>query len=664
MTAFLLAAILLPLAGGVAALLLQRYPWSSPLGWGSCIAGSLLAIPLPLMVLAGGVEKSIHLPWPVPAGAFSLHLDPLAGFFLLPILLLSAAAALYGSDYLRPFAGKKSLGTHWFFFNLFVASMVLVVTAANAVLFLAAWELMSLSSFLLVAFEHEREEVRRAAWVYLLATHLGAALLFAFFLLAGGLSGGLDFSLFTPLGEVSDGTASILFILALLGFGAKAGLFPLHVWLPDAHPAAPSHVSAVMSGVMIKTGIYGILRVITWLPGGHPWWGASLMCLGICGAIFGIAMAAMQRDIKRVLAYSTVENAGIIFLALGLALFAAGQGMPTVALTAAVGGLLHIWNHALFKGAMFFGAGSIFHATGTRDLDRMGGLLHRMPVTSSFLVVGSLAIAALPPFNGFVSEWLIYLGLLQAGGGLQGGMALLPLFIAAVLALTGGVAVIVFTRLVGIALLGSPRDEQAACAHEQRWRMTLPMALLLFLCLGIGLFPGAGLSLLTLPAAALVGDAGSSLPPLMVAPVGRAALLLILLLLLLRQGLDLLRRRRPVSTGATWGCGFPFPSARISYTAEGYAELTQTHLLPRWFKPSVSGGTPSGLFPAGVSLCQGQPHPFYLKLFLPLFEGIATRLQRLRWMQQGRLHVYLLYIFVSCAVLLVWSVLSPRWPIW
>ncbi len=479
-TLLILALLIIP-AGGSGALLAGRRPkLAAALAVGATVVGSLCGLWGALSVLLGRVAGlSASLPWQVPGGRLALTVDPLSAFFLVPIFVISPLCAIYGAAYLRAEGAHRPLGPHWFFFNGLVAAMALVVTAANAVLFLAAWEVMSLTSFFLVAFDHHRPEVRSAAWTYLLACHLGGACLFAMFLLAGNLCGSLDFADFAPLAAAGPGLALALFLLALVGFGTKAGLLPLHVWLPDAHPAAPSHVSALMSAVMIKTGIYGILRILLLLPAPPAWWGGLLAVLGTLGALYGIALATMQRDIKRCLAYSTVENVGIIFLGLGLGIYAAGKGMPEVALLGFAGGLLHLWNHALFKGLMFLGGGSLLHVTGTRDMNMMGGLLRRLPVSGTLLIGGSLAIGGLPPFNGLVSEWLLYLGLLKAGTGAPAFWGLFPSLLLGLLGLTGALAVVAFTRLIGIALLGEPRSAEAAQAREaSRW-MTLPMGLLL-----------------------------------------------------------------------------------------------------------------------------------------------------------------------------------------
>jgi formate hydrogenlyase subunit 3/multisubunit Na+/H+ antiporter MnhD subunit len=450
--------------------------------------------------------------------------------------------------------------------------------------------------------------------------------------------------------------------VAASGFAVKAGLFPLHVWLPDAHPAAPSHVSALMSGVMVKTGIYGILRVVGLLPSVSPYAGVVFMLLGGAGALYGIAMAILQRDIKRCLAYSTVENIGIIFLGLGLGLMASRHDQPLIAVLGFAGALLHVWNHTLFKGLMFLGAGSLLHGTGTRDMNRMGGLLKRMPWTGSLLIGGSLAIAALPPFNGLVSEWLLYLGLLKAGleSGGFGGLA--PLLLVGALGLTGALALVAFTRLAGIALFGEPRSDQARHTHESGVKMVVPMLVLLLGCLALGLRPQWAIGLLAAPLALLVPASpevlATALAP--VAQIGHWGALLLLALAATTLGLLWLLRFRPQGRTSTWGCGFSFPSARMAYTGDGFAELTQNHLLPSGLRLAAAGEPVAGLFPRAARVALHGLDPVLGRWFLPGLERVADRCVRLRWLQQGRLPVYLLYVFVACAVLMAWSVLAGR----
>lgn len=651
----MIAALLILGGGGVFALLLRNSAAAALTGLLTVAVATGLTMVTALRVLLNGGSLSFRLPWPVPGGEFALLIDPLAAFFILPIAVLSLLCALYACPDMRHEGHTRALGPHWFFFNLMVAAMLLVVTAANAVLFLAAWEIMTISSFFLVAWHHRDEEVRHAAWLYLLVAHVGMTLLLAFFLLGGSVCGSLNFKDFDQLAQLSSGKASLLYLLALFGFGIKAGLFPVHIWLLGAHPAAPSHVSALMSGVLIKTGIYGILRVLSLLPPAPAWWGWLLAALGAAGALYGISLAIQQRDIKCCLAYSTVENIGIIFLALGFGMVATAQEQPTIALLAYAGGLLHIWNHALFKGVMFLGAGALAHATGTRDMNRMGGLLRRMPLTGLLLIGGSLAIGALPPFNGLVSEWLIYLSLANAGQLLGGFVALVPLLLFGLLGLIGALALITFSRLIGICLLGEPRDRAAAAAHEAAPAMLLSMGLLLGGCLAIGLYPQGALTLLSHTLAAVAGQPVDSLLEAAVAPLGYGG---VILLAGLVPGVVLviwLRSHRPRTSVPTWGCAYRFPSARMAYTGAGYAELAANHLLPKFMAPQVTGGKVSGLFAVPVQLTQHTPEVVLTRILHPLFVSLARGCQRLRWLQQGQLSIYLLYMFITSALLLAWS---------
>ena len=364
--------------------------------------------------------------------------------------------------------------------------MLLVVVARNGVLFLMSWELMSLASFFLVTLEDEKESVRRAGWIYLVAMHLGTAFLLALFLLLGKNAGSLDFERLSTAAAPSG----VFFLLAVIGFGTKAGFIPMHVWLPEAHPAAPSHVSAVMSGVMIKTGIYGLLRMLTLLGPPPAWWGWTLVAIGVVSGILGVLYALSQHDLKRLLAYHSVENIGIIALGLGVGVLGISYQNPTMAALGLTGGLLHVVNHAVFKSLLFLGAGSVLHATGTGELDRLGGLLKRMPVTGATFLIGAAAISGLPPLNGFVSEFLIYLGAI-AGLGSQAHIApawpLMSVLVVGGLALIGGLAAACFTKAFGIVFLGEPRSGEAAHAHEAGAAMRWPMVVLAGLCVLIGL---------------------------------------------------------------------------------------------------------------------------------------------------------------------------------
>ena len=656
----LIGSWLLLLAGGLLACALGRRERLALLvGSGAALAGSAAGLLAAVRALVSDHPDTLTLALTIPGLSFSLSLDGLAAFFLIPISLIGLLGALYGQEYMAG-SGRRFPGLHWLFYNLLILSMALVVTAANGGLFLFAWECMSLSSFFLVIGDHEEEAVGRAGLIYLLATHLGAALLFLFFLTAGSLGGSLEFASFTALKGVSPLLSSGLFLLILIGFGSKAGLFPFHVWLPEAHPAAPSHVSALMSGVMVKTAIYGLLRFLSFLPAAPAWWGGVMLTLGLAGALFGIAMAATQRDLKRGLAYSTVENVGLIFLALGFWLYSQSVGHATAAALALLGGLLHVWNHALFKSLLFMGAGSILHATGTRNLNRMGGLLKRMPRTGGLLIIGAMAVSALPPLNGLVGEWFIYRSLMESGVGQSGLAAFFPLIVMGLLALVGGMVLIVFTRLVGIALSGEPRDPAAAQAHEAGGRMVGAMAVLASLALLAGLVP----SLVLGPAMRVAGVISPGLPRLLneagLLPtwLGWLGWALLTLVALVWIGSRRLQARGRTGAAPTWGCGYTLPSSRMSYSAEGFTELAGSSFLCECLQPGVSDGRSLSLFPEQATFRYHAPDLMLDSGYQPLFAKVAGACSRLRRLQSGLVHIYMFYIFSATVLLLIWVALK------
>jgi formate hydrogenlyase subunit 3/multisubunit Na+/H+ antiporter MnhD subunit len=528
---------------------------------------------------------------------------------------------------------------------------------------------MTVASFLLVAFEHEDGSVCRAARTYLVASHLGTAALFAVFLVLGGAAGSLRFDAFAALRAAPALPAAWLFVLAVAGFGTKAGLVPLHVWLPEAHPAAPSHVSALMSGVLVKMGIYGILRVLTFLPPPPAWQGLLLAALGLAGAIGALALALGQRDLKRVLAYSTIENVGLIAFAAGSGLVGAALRSPLLAALGTAGALLHVWNHALMKGLAFLGAGALVHGAGTRDLERMGGLLRRLPLTGGLLVLAAAALAGLPPLNGFVSEWLVYLGLLRGSEAAPPSLALLAWLALAALAFVGALAAVVFARLLGIALLGSPRSAGAAEAHEGGPLLAVPLGLLGAANVAIALFPGQAIGLVV-PAAAVVlsvpeGELRSALSPAVAAFSGPMRLGVVALLACAAALAVASRRmlsRRKVLPSSTWGCGFSQESARVQYTAASFAELALGAAVPRALRPSRRAEAPEGIFPRGGRLALDGEDPARARVFEPAFVRLAEWFGRLRRFQQARLNLQLLYTVATILVLSALLLLHRRLP--
>jgi formate hydrogenlyase subunit 3/multisubunit Na+/H+ antiporter MnhD subunit len=669
--------------GLLAALFGRQRELASAIGSTSAVAGAAVGLFAAVDLLSSG--DAVDGLRPIPGalhGSLVLGADALSAFFLVAVFVLGGFAAAYGRDYwLDEGQGHgdgqeehergvpRPLGGSWLAFNSFLASLVLVLVARDAVLFLVGWESMSLLAFLLVATEHDKPEVRRAGWVYLIATHIGTAFVTAMFLVLATEAKGLEYAAFART-TLPEGTRALVFLLAVLGFGVKAGFAPLHVWLPEAHAAAPSHVSALMSGVLIKIGLYGLLRTLMFLGAPAAWWGGALIVIGLTGGLLGIAIGAYQRDLKRVLAYSSIVNIGLITLALGRAIWGRAQGLRALAAVAGAGALLHLWNHTLMKGLMFLSAGSVLHGAGTKDLERLGGLMKRMPRTATLMMVGATAIAALPPMNGFASEWLIYLGLID--GGRSGGIGGMTFFlVAGVVATIGGTACLCFVRLIGTSLLGEPRSLAAREAKESPDGMIVPMAALALLSMAIAVFPRAALGLLGPALTQLLGGF-ATLADIGGAPLetlGVINLALVLALVGGGFGLSALLRRRPLESGQTWGCGYVAPTPRMQYTGRSFVELLSEHLLPRAFRPKVFKSRPSLAEPASASSEAPRARPLFMPqtefgadgadpltrgVYEPFMSGWASRVLRLRWVQQGNLQLYLAYIVIIAMLLIGW----------
>ena len=657
----LLLSVALIIGSGFAALLAQKRPGLATfLSVGGLFVGGIAALVPVLGILLGGPAESVHWAWNIPNGSFALKLDPLAAVFLVPTLLIAMVAGLYGAEYLKPYFGNKPIGVAWFFYNLLVASMVVVVLAGNAVLFLMAWEVMSLASFFLVTFEDDQASVREAGWIYLVATHLGTAFLFVLFLVLAKASGSMDFDQWSTAAALPTNIASLAFVLAVIGFGTKAGFMPLHVWLPEAHPAAPSHVSALMSAVMIKMGIYGLFRTLSCLGPPPAWWGFLLIGIGLASGILGVVFALAQRDIKRVLAYSSVENVGIITLGLGAGLVGISTNVPGLAVFGFAGSLLHVVNHALFKGLLFLGAGSVVHAAHTRDAEQLGGLLKHMPWTGATFLAGSAAICGLPPFNGFVSEWLIFLGAYLSASTLSVGGAAPGWVVLAGLGLIGGLAAACFTRLFGIVFLGEPRSEASRHTHEAGWAMRLPMGFLALSCVAIGLFPGAVLACLEPVLAAWPGLARGAVSTHLahartfLGQASYAAVLLLLLVAALTFFRQRLLRRRTVAQGPTWDCGYARPTARMQYTASSFGQPL-TALFRLLLRTGQSWAPPKGYFPTAAALTTDTRDLCHDGLYRPAYQGLSWALAKMHWLQHGHVQLYVLYLALTLLVLLVWK---------
>jgi hydrogenase-4 component B len=647
-------------SGGIALGVNRRPALATAVGTTGTVLACILGMVPVGQTLLGHHWTSLRLPWQEPTQDLMLGLDPLSAFFLAPVLVLGALAALYGRTYLLAYRDRKALGSPTCSFNVLMAAMMTVVLARSTVLFLVAWEAMTLSSYLLVTFEHEEGEVRRAGLVYMVAAHVGEACLLAMFLLLDHRAGGLGFEAFAAMPLPSAGFSALIFILAAVGFGIKAGFLPFHVWLPEAHAAAPSHVSALMSGVMIKLGLYGLLRVTTFLPPAS-WWGPSLIVLGLAGALWGITLALYQRDMKRVLAYSSVENMGIITLGIGLAFWRAREGDFLLAALGACGALLHVWNHVVMKGLMFLCAGSVLHGSGTKDMEKLGGLMKRMPRTGVAMVMGAVAIAGLPPLNGFVSEWLIYMGLMGGSVTRAGSVSVAALLGTGLFAFIGGLAALCFVRLIGIVLLGEGRSQAAQHAHESTFGMRGPIASLAVFSVGMAVFPGVLLRILTPVASQVFGPAVAERITRVQSSLGVLGVVNVAVWTALGLAIIIwaVFRRPSTQPVETWGCGYVAPTARMQYTARSFSEFISYRLLPRTMRARIAKEMPAALFPASGSFSSRCTDPLTHGVYEPFFARWADRFSRLRWIQQGAMHMYLLYILIVAVAGLAWISWSP-----
>jgi hydrogenase-4 component B len=660
----LLTGIVLVICGGLAAPLAgSRSRTATALALAGMLPGSALSLTAAGIALATGGDTTLRVPSTLPFGPLSLRLDPVGAFFLLVLFAIAPLAAIYGAGYLADAGRRRRLGGVWCFTALLVAGMAVTLIAADAVLFLIAWEVMSLAAYFLVTFDDERADVREAGWTYLIATHVGTAFLIVFFTLAARSAG--SFELAAMAAAPAAGTIrTVAFLAAVLGFGTKAGFFPLHVWLPEAHPAAPSHVSALMSGVMLKMGIYGLLRALAILGEPPPWWGWLLVAIGAASGVLGVLFALAQHDLKRLLAYHSVENIGIITLGIGLGVVGAATGSAGLAFFGFAGALFHVANHALFKSLLFLGAGSVLHATGTKDMDHLGGLLKRMPATGATFLVGAVAISGLPPLNGFASELLVYIGAFGHGLSARGALAVPALVTVLALALIGGLASACFTKAVGAVFLGEARSADAGHAHESSSAMVVPMVVLAAACALVAIAAPQAVRVVATAVRAVTAPLGAPAQdaPLRVAvtalgyvQIATAALLVALgLLALLRWSL---LRRREVRQAPTWDCGYLAPSPRMQYTASSFAQPL-VDLFSPVLRTNRSLTPPAGLFPTQGAFASDTPDVVAERALRPLFKRIGAALAGWRFLQQGRVQVYVLYIAVTLIALLVWKVVE------
>jgi hydrogenase-4 component B len=589
--------------------------------------------------------------------------NPLSAWFLLVLSLIALPVAVYSIGYFAHAVAPSRTAIAGAAFNVLLGALEVVFAAADVVTFLFAWEVMSLATAALVTTEHQSRDSRRAAYLYLVMSHVGTGCLLAGFLLLAGRAGSIALPAVLA-GNLVDGPARHgVFVLFLLGFGVKAGIIPLHVWLPEAHPAAPSSISALMSAVLITAGVYGLFRVCGFglgLPDLR--WGLTLMAAGTLSAILGVLYALTQNDVKRLLAYSTIENAGIVVLGLGAAMMMLAAGHGRLAAIAAAASLAHVLNHALFKALLFLGAGGIVMSTGTRQIERFGGLVRRMPWTAGCFLAGAMAISGLPLLNGFTSEWLTFQALLLGFRSTPGQLRLTFVLSAATLALTTALAAACFVRAFGISFLARPRSSAADEAHESPPIMLVPQVVLAFLCVALGLFPGA--------AAGPLADVARSLPGLTFAAAeigfgtgmtsgGFDAVVPVALGLVLLGGLAmaglLTRRRAAVRRAPTWGCGGEL-SARTEYTATAFSKplVMIFRAIYRPTREVEALADVSPYFPREVRYRAAIEPTFERYVYAPLVGAVLRVAAGMKVLQAGSLHAYLAYVLVLGVLLLLW----------
>jgi formate hydrogenlyase subunit 3/multisubunit Na+/H+ antiporter MnhD subunit len=658
------AALLVLAPAGV---VLAAAPIGRPTVYGASLALSLVLVAAGAVGLFGHHESAATLPLGLPWLGAHFRIDALSALFLIVVNLGAAAASLFSFGYGKH---EAAAGRVLPFYPAYLAGMNLVILSADAFSFLVSWEFMSLTSWALVVAHHRDRDNMRAGYVYLLMAGFGTlALLFAFGLMAGA-SGDYVFDAIRAAPPTA-GLAALVLILALVGAGSKAGLVPLHAWLPLAHPAAPSQVSALMSGVMTKVAVYGFIRIVFDLAGPPAWWWSMpVIVAGAVTAAMGVLYALMQRDLKRVLAYSTIENIGIVFVALGLALAFKANAMTFAAALAMTAALLHVLNHSLFKTLLFCGAGAVLASTGVRDLEKLGGLIHRMPQTAFVFLVGCAAISALPPLNGFVSEWLAFQAILVSPQLASWGLKLMIPAAGALLALSAALAGACFVRVYGIAFLGRPRSEAARTARETERVSVVAMAILAAGCLLLGILPGLAIDALA-PATHLV--TGGRMPVqagvewLSIVPIAESrssynGLLVFVFMaasgMIGAYGIHRLASDK-IRRGAIWDCGFPDPSPATQYSGDGFAQPIRRVFGTLVFRAREHGEMPSPNSTLPARFAAVVHDPVWDTLYAPLSGLVAFATEKLNVLQFLTIRRYLSLVFAALVLLLL---VLAAWP--
>ncbi|OAN11307.1 hydrogenase 4 subunit B [Photobacterium jeanii] len=660
----LMLSIALYLVGAVGALLWHNQEqracqFSGILAALGGVAGIAASVPL----LLSGEVITHQLASPFSFADCVIRFDPLSGFMVLVISLLVVASAIYSLSYMREYQGKGAWAMG-FFMNVFIASMVALVVSDNAFYFIVFFEMMSLASYFLVISEQDESGVK-AGLQYFLIAHAGSVLIMIAFFILYRQSGSLNFADFKQA-DLTQWQASAVFLLAFFGFGAKAGMITLHGWLPQAHPAAPSHASALMSGVMVKIGVFGIVKVsIDFLGADTEWWGYMVLAFGCVSSVLGVMYALAEHDIKRLLAYHTVENVGIILMGVGIGMIGIANNQPVLASLGLLGGLYHLLNHAVFKGLLFLGAGSVIYRVHTKDMEKMGGLAKLMPYTALAFLIGTMAISALPPLNGFVSEWFIYQSLLTMSKEGTFAMSIAGPISVVMLAITGALACMCFVKVFGICFSGAPRSEQATKATEVPLPMVIGTSSLAVLCIVLGVgapwiaptISGVATSLINSDAitvtqgAALIPDNPSqailSTPVIALTLLG--LLLVPVLVLAIFKGPKLPQRH----SGDPWACGYGY-EARMSVSAGGFTQPLRAMFVPLYaIRKRLNPAPLLSLILAKTKAAAAYLEPMFdNKLILPIAQFAMRIGKRVQWLQYGDFRTYCLYMVIALLVLL------------
>ena len=672
---FFTSVLLYLLAAVVSLSLIKQHKLCNILSNTICIVASLFGIAASIInILIGSSTTNIHIfKSALSFISIDMKIDKLSAFFVLCLSVLVLCVSIYSIGYISHYYGKRNVGLFNFLYSTFILSMFFVLTSGNAIFFFIAWEAMSLISYFLVIFESEHEENQRAGKLYIIMTHIGTAFLLVGFMIMFSYT--KSFDMFASSASIPVFAKNIMFIMFLIGFGTKAGVIPVHIWLPYAHPAAPSNISALMSGIMIKTAIYGFIRfLLFYLNIQNTWWGVTILCIGIVSAVLGVAYALMEHNIKKLLAFHSVENIGIILIGLGVCFIAFAQKNEFLGGLALTASLLHTFNHTVFKGGLFLGAGSIQYSTHTKDIEKLGGLIKKMPITALLILCFSLAICAIVPFNGFISEWLTYQSLFSIISPGQAVINILSILSVAALALAGALAVACFVKLFGISFLGLPRSDHALNAKEVPASMNIGMGILAAFCLAIGVFPLIFLRVVDKVTFSLIGTSifgklrggifiayypmnvsGNSISPVEILVVLAVVILAALLITRIIGGKYIERKY------GTWDCGFEALNSKMQYSVTGFSKPIRI-ALRILYRPGREVETEEGAspyFPASIKY-KVSTEPIFEKYFYDPVLRMARKIsRRIKFaVQTGSIHAYLLYIFIAVLILMMYNRLA------